>query len=387
MLKKICIVTGTRAEYGLLKMLIKRIIADPELQLLLYVTGAHLSSEFGMTFKEIEEDNIPIERKIEILLSADTSSGVAKSMGIEMISLADAFSEDMPDLLIILGDRYEMLVAAMEALIFKIPIAHIHGGEVTEGAIDEAIRHSITKMSYLHFTSTEEYRKRVIQLGEDPDRVYNVGSLGIENIKSFPLMNKKEIENEIGISLDGMVAMVTYHPVTLESTDKAQNQFEILLRILEDYPEMKIIFTKSNADMGGRVINDLINKFVKKHQDTCIAFDSLGQLRYLSVLQFCTIVIGNSSSGIIEVPSFYIPTINIGDRQKGRMASESVINCGTSIEEIRRALSLGLSESFRKSILQVKNPYELSGTSAHIIEIIKDFLRKGINIKKIFYDL
>lgn len=386
-MKKICIVTGTRAEYGLLKPLIKRILKDEELELLLYVTGAHLSTEFGLTYQEIENDKIPIKRKIEMLLSSDSSSSVVKSMGIEMIGFADVLGEDLPDIMVVLGDRYEILVAVTAAMIFKIPVAHIHGGELTEGAIDEAIRHSVTKMSQLHFTTLDRYRKRIIQLGEQPDKVFNVGSLGVESIKSIPLYTKNELEKQIKFSLNGKVAMVTYHPVTLENGNDVVKQFEILLNVLEKYSKMKIIFTKANADMGGRIINNLIDQFVLEHKDNCIAFSSMGQLGYLSVLQFCSIVIGNSSSGIIEVPSFQIPTVNIGDRQRGRVHAESVIDCKNTFEDISKAISTGLSEEFLEKVKHIKNPYGQPDTSKSILETIKKYLCNQISIKKVFYDM
>ena len=387
MKRKICIVTGTRAEYGLLKPLIKRVISDSELELFLYVTGAHLSPEFGLTYREIEGDNIPIKRKIEMLLSADTSSSVVKAMGIEMIGFADALAEDRPDIMVVLGDRYEILAAAIAAMICKIPIAHIHGGELTEGLIDEASRHSITKMSYLHFTTTDTYRKRIIQLGEQPDRVFNVGSLGIESIKTLTLLTRRELEEQIKFSFAGKIAMVTYHPVTLESEDEVRQQFENLLDVLRQFSQLKIIFTKANADMGGRIINGAIDDFVAENKGRCAAYESLGQLRYLSALQFCSIVIGNSSSGIIEAPSFHIPTVNIGDRQRGRVYAASVINCENTFRDINRAVSFGLSEEALNKMANVANPYERPDTSENIIKIIKAYFKKGIDIKKVFYDM
>ena len=386
-MKKICVVTGTRAEYGLLKPVIKKIIADDEMQLLLYVTGAHLASEFGSTFKEIEHDGIPISRKIDMLLTADTPSGILKSMGVEMMGFADTLAVDLPDMMILLGDRYEILVAAMAAMIYRIPIAHIHGGEVTAGAIDEAIRHSVTKMSQLHFASTEKYRKRIVQLGENPNSVFDVGALGVENAKSVSLLNKHELEKQIKFSLSGEIALVTYHPVTLENVENAKMQFLSLLRVLERKKELKIIFTKANSDLGGRIINALIDTFVSENKERCIAFESLGQLRYLSLLQFCSIVIGNSSSGIIEVPSFNLPTVNIGDRQKGRLHASSVIDCTCEYEDIDKAVTLGLSTGFLEKTKQTKNPYEKANTSDEIIKTIKIFLKKGISVKKNFYDL
>lgn len=385
-MKKICIVTGTRAEYGLLKPVIEKVHKADDIELQLVVTGMHLSSEFGMTYHEIEEDGYPISTKIEMLLSSDTAVGITKSMGIELIGFADYFEINRPDIVVILGDRYEMLVAASAAMIARIPIAHIHGGEKTEGAVDEAIRHCITKMSHLHFTSTEEYRNRVIQLGEQPGNVYNVGALGVENIRTLKLMSRGELEGDLGFIFKEHTIMVTYHPVTLENMT-SKEQFANLLEVIDRHKDIFVIFTKANSDMDGRIINQMIDEYVAKNGSKCRIFASLGQLRYLSALQFCDVVVGNSSSGIVEAPSFGIPTVNIGDRQKGRASSESVIHCGNSIEEIECALESALSDNFREKVRNVKNLYEKAGTSDTIIKVIRDALNNGINIKKEFYDI
>lgn len=385
-MKSVCIVTGTRADYGLLKPLIAKVDKDKELQLQLVVTGMHLSDEFGLTYHEIEEDGFSITYKIEMLLSSDTSVGITKSMGVELLGFADFFEVYKPDIAIILGDRYEMLMAATAAMIAKVPIAHIHGGELSEGAIDEAIRHSITKMSHFHFTATEEYRNRVIQLGEQPQVVYNVGSLGVENIRTIELLEKSALEKSLSFQFSKNTVLVTYHPVTLEN-ESIEQQFKNILQVLIDHKELSVIFTKANSDANGRFINHMIDDFVQNNDKRCVAFTSLGQLRYLSALQFCRVVIGNSSSGVIEVPSFGIPTVNIGDRQKGRTYSKSVINCGNSIEEIDLALNKALSDEFQLEILKYKNPYESEGTSQKIIEVIKQVLYQGINLKKEFYNI
>lgn len=385
-MKKICVITGTRAEYGLLKPVIEKINKDEELELALIATGAHLSPEFGLTYKEIEHDGYVIDKKIEMLLSADTPGSIVKSMGVEMIGFADAFAEVKPDMIIILGDRYEMLTAASSAMIYRIPIAHIHGGETTEGAIDEAIRHAITKMSYLHFAAAEVYRNRIIQLGESPERVFNVGALGVENIKTVKLLDKDILEKSINFKFNENTLMVTYHPVTLEKESSAQ-QFGNLLYVLENRPEWNIIFTKANSDTDGRIINQMIDRFVAEHKNRSIAYMSLGQIRYLSALKYCSMVIGNSSSGIIEVPSFHIPTVDIGDRQRGRAASGSVIHCETDVEDIDYAIRQAVRDDFRQNIKNEKNPYEGENTSLKIVNIIKRFLRDGIDIKKKFYDL
>lgn len=385
-MKKVCVVTGTRAEYGLLKPLIDKVHKAEDLQLQLVATGMHLSTEFGLTYHEIEEDGFPITYKIEMLLSSDTSVGITKSMGIALIGFAEYFEVYKPDIVIILGDRYEMLMAASAAMTARIPIAHIHGGELTEGLIDEAIRHSITKMSHLHFTTTEEYKNRVIQLGEQPKTVYNVGALGVENIKTVDLMDKFILEQNLGFKFSPTTILVTFHPVTLENVT-AEQQFGNILQVLNAHNDISVIFTKANSDTNGRIINQMIDDFVHSNEARCIAFTSLGQLRYLSALQFCSAVVGNSSSGIIEVPSFGIPTVNIGDRQKGRVHSKTVIDCGNSVQEIDLALNKALSHEFNREISGYKNPYEGERTSDKIIEVLREALNNGIDIKKKFYDV
>lgn len=384
-MKKISVLTATRAEYGLLKPVIKKLNQVEEFDVRVIVTGAHLSPEFGLTYKEIEKDGIEIDEKIEILLSADTPSAISKSMGLAMISFADYLDRLKPDMLVVLGDRYETLAVATVAMNQRIPIAHLYGGETTEGAIDESIRHAITKLSYLHFTSTEEYRKRVIQLGENPERAFCVGAIGIENILNEKLMSKSEFEESIHFKLDIPYAMVTFHPVTLED-NKSKEQVKILLDVCESNKDMKFIFTKANADLSGRIINQMIDDFVGKNNHA-VAFTSLGMVRYLSALKYCTMVIGNSSSGLLEAPSFGIPTINIGDRQKGRMQADSVINCEPNIEDIQKAIRLALGDDFKIMAKNTINPYGDGNTSSKIVEAIKDFvLNDKVNLKKKFYD-
>lgn len=385
-MKKICVVTATRAEYGLLKSVIDKIYHSEKMELQLVVTGMHLSPEFGLTYKEIEQDGYPIDRKIEMLMSSDTPVGITKSMGVALIGFADYFANKRPDIVMILGDRYEMLMTATAALLAAIPIAHIHGGEKTEGAVDEAVRHSISKMSHLHFTATEEYRQRVIQLGEQPERVFDVGALGVEGIKRLDLLRRSELESQIGFSFARPTIMVTYHPVTLEVCT-AEEQFAAILSVIDCRKELSVIFTKANADTDGRIINQMIDEYVVKNSDRCASYASLGQLKYLSALQYVNAVVGNSSSGLIEVPSFHIPTVNIGDRQRGRTRAQSVIDCGNTVEEIEKALTLALSDEFHQSIVQMDNPYEKEGTSDTIIEIIGNALESGIEIKKTFYDI
>ena len=386
-MKRIGIMTGTRAEYGLLKSLMQEINKDNDLELYLIVSGMHLSPEFGMTYKEIEEDGFEINAKVEMLLSSDSPAGISKSIGLGVIGFADEFQRADLDMLILLGDRYEALSAAISAMVMRIPIAHLHGGELTEGAIDEGIRHSITKMSYLHFTSTEEYRRRVIQLGENPERVFCVGAIGVENIKKINLMTKEELERSIHFEIDENTVVVTYHPVTLEN-NTVEEQFLNLLKVLDRNPKIRMIFTKANADTNGRIVNELIDKYAAQNSERACAFMSLGQKRYLSALKYCRIVIGNSSSGIIEAPSFGKPIINIGDRQKGRICADSVINCGYTQQEIQQAMETALTEEFENKARNCRNPYEKENTAANIISVIKDYLLNDkIKLKKGFYDI
>lgn len=386
MKKKITIVTATRAEYGLLKPIIHALASEEKIDANVVVTGAHLSPEFGTTYKEIEKDHINISRKIEILVSSDTPAAISKSMGLAMISFAEYFEESKPDALLVLGDRYETLAVCCAAMNARIPIIHLYGGETTEGAVDEAIRHSITKMSALHFTSTEVYRKRVIQLGETPERVFCVGAVGVENALKTALLDKSELENAIAFRLDSPYAVITFHPVTLEG-DSAEGQFSEVLQALDEHKEMKYIFTKANADADGRIINKMIDSFVGEHENAT-AFASLGTLRYLSALKYAAMVIGNSSSGIVEVPSFGVPTINIGDRQKGRIQAKSVINCAAQKNQILHAIDTASSDGFRKSAAEAENPYGDGNTTGKIISVIKDKLLNGnLDLKKKFFDI
>lgn len=386
MKKIISVLTASRSEYGLLKPIIERLNAVKDFDVRIVVTGAHLSSEFGLTYQEIENDGFVIDEKIVILLSSDTSSSISKSMGLAMISFADYFNKLNPDLLIVLGDRYETFAVATTAMNQRIPIAHLYGGETTEGAIDESIRHAITKLSYLHFTSTDEYRNRVIQLGEHPERVYNVGAIGIENILNEKLLSKKELEKALDISFSKSYAVVTFHPVTLED-NSSEKQIETLLEACKEYKSLDFIFTKANADAEGRIINQFIDRYARENYHIT-AFTSLGIKRYLSALKYCSVVIGNSSSGLIEAPSFGIPTVNIGDRQKGRLQASSVINCEPRLESIRQAVDLALSEDFVQQSKKTTNPYGNGDTSSKVIEVIKEYLLNDkIDLKKRFFDL
>lgn len=386
-MRKICVITGTRAEYGLLYWVMKAIEQDKEIQLQLIVTGMHLSTEFGLTYKQIEKDGFLIDKKIEILLSSDSPTGISKSMGLAMISFSEAFEELQPDLILVLGDRFEIFSAVSSAMIGRIPTAHCHGGEATEGLVDESIRHSITKMSHIHFCSTEDYKRRIIQLGESPKSVYNVGALGIENINKLKLLSREDFEDSISFKLDKKYNfLVTFHPVTLEKST-AGEQIDQLLEAIDNTDDCNIIFTKSNSDTDGRIINKRIDEYVKNNSDTSVCFTSLGQLRYLSALQYVDCVIGNSSSGLIEVPSFKTATINIGDRQRGRIFGDSVIYCDSNTEDIKKAIKKSISIDFKENILSVaKNPYGKGNSSDVIVEVLKKIELKGI-LKKQFHDL
>ena len=383
-MRKICVITGTRAEFGLLRPLIELIANDNELQLQLIATGMHLSPEFGYTLNEITEAGFMVDKKVECLLSSDSSIGVSKTIALAVSGFADALAELQPDLVVVLGDRTEILGAVIAAGMANIPIAHLHGGETTEGAYDEAIRHSITKFSHLHFTSTEAYRKRVIQLGEHPDTVFNVGAIGLDAVKKLKLLNREEFENSIGFKLKKRNVLITYHPVTLEKEAPIET-FENVLTALDELTDTALIFTHANSDKNGRIINKMITEYVSSHKDKAVEFKSLGQLRYLSALQFVDFVIGNSSSGMTEVPAFYIPTINIGDRQKGRINCESVINSNNSLEDIKKSITFALDKTFREKIQQQELLYGNGTAAEKILQIIKE--HNHISIKKSFYNI
>ncbi len=372
--RKICFVTGTRAEYGILSRLIKSLNEEESIELQIIATNMHLSPEFGMTVKEIEDDGLKINRKVEMLLSSDTAVGTVKSMGLASIGLADAYAELDPDLIVILGDRYEMLAAASAALIFGIPVAHLHGGEITEGAYDDAIRHAITKLSYLHFTSTKEYRDNVVQMGESPQRVFWVGALGADNINSDEPMSLSELEDSLGFELSKEFLLVTFHPVTKEP-GQAESQTKALLDSLEKVlGSNKILFTLPNSDTDGRIIGRMVRDWVKSHPDKAFAVTSLGRRRYYSALSHCNAVIGNSSSGLCEAPSFKKPTLNIGIRQQGRTQGNTIVNCDATFEAISAGLSKVLSDDFREFVSQHGvNPYVKPDTLSSIKNILKDY--------------
>lgn len=382
--KKICIVTGSRAEYGLLYWLIRAVKEDQDLELQLIVTGMHLSSEFGFTYKEIEKD-FKIDKKIDMHLSLDTSVEISRSMGIAQTSFSEAFNELKPNIVVVLGDRYEIFSAAVSAMISRIPIAHIHGGEATEGLIDEAIRHSISKMSHLHFTAAEEYSNRVIQLGEEPNRVFNVGGMGIENIKKIKLLSKKEFEKSINFQLNTKNILVTFHPVTLEKQTSGK-QFQELLNTIDELENTNIIFTKTNSDIDGKIINKMIDQFTFKNPNKSISITSLGQKNYLSALKYVDLIIGNSSSGLLEAPSFKIGTINIGDRQNGRLKAQSVVDCLTDKKNIKKAIERVYSDKFQKLLKNVRNPYGEECASQKIINVLKNVSLNEI-LKKPFFNI
>lgn len=383
--RKICVVTGSRAEYGLLYWIIRRIQEADDLVLQLVVTGMHLSPEFGLTYRQIEKDGFPITRKAEILVSADTPSGIAKSMGLGMIEFGEIFDSLHPNIALMLGDRFELLSAASAALVAAVPIAHIHGGETTEGAFDEAIRHSISKMSHLHFTATESYRRRVIQLGEHPDTVFNVGAPGLEHIEKLDLLERAQLEEAIGLQLGGCSLLVTWHPVTLEPGKNFGN-FKTLLDTLDEVKGLRLIFTKPNADTEGRTISKMIDDYVSSHSGQAVAHMSLGQLRYLSAVKHVDGVIGNSSSGIIEAPSLKTGTVNIGDRQRGRVRAESVIDCEPNADSIRVGLEKLFSHQFKERLLEVDNPYGGGNVSKKIVDRLRTYPLTNI-LKKSFFDL
>ncbi len=385
MKRKICVVTSTRADWGLLSGIAKALNSRDDVTLQIIATNMHLSEKFGSTWKEIERDGLKIDRKVTMPVETDSPSGTVDAMGECMKGMAKAFQELKPDMLLILGDRYEMLAVASTALIFRIPVAHIAGGTISEGAFDESIRHSITKMSHLHFTETEECRRRVIQLGENPAHVFNTGAIGIYNINHTDFLSKEELEQELGTSIPDKSLLITFHPSTLDDMPP-RTQCENLLKALDFHDDIKVIFTYPNNDPNGQIIIELIEAYAAQHPDRCIVFPSLGARRYLSALHYVAAVAGNSSSGIVEVPSMHIPTLNIGIRQKGRQRAESVTDCGVSLEEINAGLDLVLSEKERNRVKSIPNPYEQPDTLHKIVETVATFPLENI-IRKPFYDI
>lgn len=383
--RSICVVTGTRAEYGLLHWLMQEILDDPDLDLRVIATGMHLSPEFGLTYREIETDGFVIDEKVEMLLSSDTPLGITKSMGLALIGFADALERLKPDIVVLLGDRFEILAVAQAALLARIPIAHIHGGETTEGAVDEAIRHAVTKMAQFHFVSATPYRHRVIQLGEHPSRVWTVGAPGLDHLNRTRLLDRKAFEASISFSLGTPTFLITYHPATLSST-AASTAIQELFDALDEFPDAKLIFTGANADAEGRVINERIGVYVQQQPERAIFFTSLGQIRYLSALFHVDVVIGNSSSGLIEVPMTKTPTVNIGDRQRGRLRGQSVIDCEESQRAIAEAIKEALSPGFQDTLASAASPYGSGNASVRVKERLKHVELNNAVMKK-FYDL
>lgn len=382
--RRICIVTGTRADYGLLYWLMHEVREDPALHLQIVATGMHLSPEFGLTYQEIENDGFTIDETVEMLLSSDSPVGIAKSIGVGTMGFADALARLEPDMVVLLGDRFEILAAAQAALVARIPIAHIHGGETTEGAIDESIRHAVTKMAHLHFVSAAPFRRRVIQLGENPDRVFEVGAPGLDYIRQLNLLDREALGQSIGFKIEAPTFIITYHPATLQDRPPVESVEEIL-RALDHFPKARLIFTKCNADTRGRAINERIEEYVAQNQSRACVHTSLGQQRYLSALHHVDLMIGNSSSGLIEAPAIPVPTVNIGDRQKGRLKGESVIDCAENEAAITEAIRYGLSESLREKVQEAESPYGDGYAAPRICNRLKS-IDLGSTMKS-FYDL
>jgi len=386
-MRKIAVVTGTRAEYGLLYWIIKGIHEDPELELQLIVTGMHLSPEFGLTVKEIEKDRFPIAERVEMLLSSDTETGIATSMGLGMIGFAKAYERLKPDILVVLGDRFEILSAVATAVPFRIPTAHIHGGESTFGAMDEQFRHAITKMSHIHFAAIEEYRNRIIQMGELPENVFCFGAPGLDNIHRLKLLDIKKLSDELEIPGNAKIGIVTFHPVTLEK-NLAECHIAEIIEAIKNFTEIYWVFTLPNADTEGRSITEKINNFVSEFPEKGRVFISLGQLRYLSLLKNAVLIVGNSSSGLVEAPSFELPVVNIGDRQRGRVRGKNVIDVPECKKEpIINSIYKALSPDFRNSLKGMKNPYGEGNASEKIVKILKTISLGECLIKKRFYEI
>ena len=382
-MRTICVVSGTRADYGLLQWIMHGIRRDPDLKLQVIATGMHLSPEFGLTYREIEADGFMIDRKLEVLTSSDSSLGVTKSIGLGLIAFADAFAQLRPDIVLVLGDRFEIFAAATAAMIAGLPIAHLHGGEVTEGAFDDAIRHAITKMAHLHFVATEPYRRRVVQMGESPERVFVSGGLGVDVIRKTTLLDRANLEASLEFKFGKRNLLVTFHPVTI-AKDSGAAQMEELLAALDMLQDVRIIITLPNADTGGRKLIRMIENFVASHPNAK-AFTSLGQQRYLSCIAQVDAVVGNSSSGLSEAPTFKKATVNIGERQKGRLRAASVIDCAPLRGEILAAVAKVYTPTFQAKLETVQNPYGEGGASEVIVETLKK-VDTFSNLTKVFHD-
>ncbi|MGD9838226.1 MAG: UDP-N-acetylglucosamine 2-epimerase [Afipia sp.] len=385
MTRRICIFTGARSDFGLLQPLIRAVMQDELLELQLVVTGSHLAADFGLSVQEIEKAGIPIARKVDILGTSDSPADVARSAGRGVVGFADALEELNPNIVAVLGDRYEALAAAFSSVILGIPVAHLHGGEVTEGSSDDSFRHAITKLASLHFVAAEPYRARVVQMGENPERVFLVGGLGVDAMARLPLLSRDEVEQRINFHIDSRTVLATIHPATAGAADSGFECDE-MLAALEEERDLRIVFTLANADAGGREVNEKIRAFVDRHPDRSICFPSLGSQLYFSCLQFVKGLIGNSSSGLLEAPSFHIGTINIGDRQKGRLRSASVIDCAVDRQLIRDALSRLFSADFQKSVSSAVNPYGRGGATPEVLKILKSVDLSKLRAKS-FHDV
>ena len=384
--RKICIITGSRAEWGLFYPLAKDIKSSGEnFTLQIIATGAHLSNEYGSTYKEIENDGFTIDLKVDVGLVDDTAEGTIRSIASGMTGISEALSKLKPDIVLLLGDRFETFAAASACLFMKVPVAHMHGGEVTEGSLDDTLRHVITKIATIHFVATDPYRKRVIQMGEDPLTVFNVGAIGIDNIKNTELLDRKAFEGKTGFRLGDRNVLITFNPPTAGDAKVSIEQFSNLVEALDAIEDLRLIFTKPNPDMYSRAIADLVDDYVSKRPKKSIAFTTMGRVLYLSAMNLVDIVAGNSSSGIIEAPSFGIPTVNVGDRQKGRLRADSVLDCDGTLEDIKKTLEEAFSRQFRNSYSQAKNPYGEGNTAKRIVEVIAKMDLSGV--KKRFFDI
>ena len=384
-MRKICFVTGTRAEYGLLSRLMRMVKESADCELQIIATNMHLMPEYGNTYQEILKDGFTIDEMVPMPKPSDDDYGVVASMATEMQGMNEAFKKLSSDMVVILGDRYEMLVASTVAMLNHIPIVHLYGGEITEGAVDDSIRHAITKLAHLHFTSTEEYRNRVIQMGEQPERVFNVGSIGVENVNIIPVISKIELEHDLDFVLDESTILVTYHPVTLGNRTP-EDEIVDFLKAMDQFPHLRILFTMPNSDQGSDVIRKHIQNYCDANPTRCKAFASLGMKRYISVIKYVSAVVGNSSSGLVEVPSVHVPTLNIGDRQKGRTRGESVLDCASDTASIIEGMNVILSADFKQKAKQAVNPYEKEGTVEKIFEVISSVELDKLILKS-FYDL
>ncbi len=382
--KNILVVTGSRADYGLLKRLMKLINLDLEMRLQIIATGSHFTSRHGLTYKEIEEDGFQIDFKVDAIENIIDSNSTARAMGKIQIEITKILCEVKPDLMVVLGDRYETLSAVISALLSKVPVAHIHGGEITTGAFDDAIRNAITKMSHLHFTATEISRNRVIQMGERPENIFNFGGLGVDSIQNFNFLSREDVEINLGKKFGAKNLLVTYHPETL-SKRLPSEQIKILLDALSTKKDINLIFTGVNADPGSDEISRAINRFVQSNSNAKY-YPSLGQTVYLSTLLYCDGVVGNSSSGILEAPTLKKPTINIGNRQLGREMAESVINCELDGGSITKSIDTIYSREFKRILSGVSSPYGSGGTSLKIFEVIKKFDLSNLVLKS-FHEL